>query len=73
MPVLRLLVNILSETAKGFAVCVTSIHAKLTTQEAADLLNVSRAFLVLLLGRGDIPYHKVSTHRCVRYNDAIAY
>ena len=39
---LRLLINILSETGKGCAVCVTPIHADLTTQEAAGLLSISR-------------------------------
>lgn len=69
----RLIVHLLTEMAQGNAVTIIPIHANLTTQEAADYLNVSRPYLIGLLETGKIEYHKTGTHRRVRFQDIVKY
>lgn len=71
--VLHVLVVALKELAKGKQVSVVAAEAEMTTQQAADLLLVSRPYLIGLLDAGKIPYRKVGTKRRILAADVLAY
>jgi excisionase family DNA binding protein len=63
----------LGELAIGNTVKVVPVHAELTSQEAANLLNVSRPHLVKMLEEGAIPFTKTGRHRRIRFSDLMAF
>lgn len=75
LPVLavRLIVNVLTELSKGNAVTVAPVQAELTSQQAADILNVSRPYLIKLLNEEEIPYKRVGDRRRIPLKDLLEY
>jgi len=71
--VARVLFRVLSEMAKGNAVSLIPIGRELSTQEAADLLGVSRPFIVKQVAEGRLAHRTVGRHRRIRLGDLMAY
>jgi excisionase family DNA binding protein len=68
-----LFLEVLGQMAHGNAVTIVPVRAHLTTQQAADLLNVSRPFVIKLLDQEELAHHKVGTHRRIMAEELFAY
>lgn len=72
-PAVELFAHILAAMANGQGVQIMPVNAELTTQQAAELLNVSRPYLIGLLERGEIEYRLVGRHRRIRFDALMDY
>jgi excisionase family DNA binding protein len=70
---LELIASVLRETSRGRSVQIISTDEEVTTQEAADILHVSRPYVVKLLAQNNIPFRTVGTRRRILLNDLLAY
>lgn len=69
----KVLVAAVGAMAQGNAVSIVPVHHELTTQQAAELLGVSRPHLVKLVDAGEIPHHKTGSHRRIYFEDLMRY
>lgn len=69
----RAVLALLEQLAVGSAVHLVPADAELTTQEAANLLGISRTYVARLVDTGRLPAHRVGSHRRLRGSDVLAY
>lgn len=72
-PIFHVLVNIIRQMREGRAIVLMPEDETFTTQAAAGFLGVSRQHLVDLIDKGEIPHHRVGSHRRVTLKDLLAY
>ena len=72
-PIYQVLLQVVHAMASGKAISIIPQQQELTTQQAAEFLNVSRPYLIKLLEQGEIPHIKVGSHRRVRFDDLMNY
>lgn len=70
---MKLFAEVLSQMGLGRAVQIVPHNAELTTQQAADFLNVSRPFLIKRLEAGELPFHMTGSHRRIFFQDVLVY
>ncbi len=70
---LKLLSAIINNMAQGKSIALMPTDAQITTQQAAEILNVSRPYVIKLLEKGEIPYIKVGSHRRILLQDILEY
>ncbi|MDQ2166444.1 MULTISPECIES: helix-turn-helix domain-containing protein [Vibrio] len=70
---LNLMIEVLTQLGQGNSVSITPIHAELTTQEGADLLNVSRPTFIKLLDSGVIPFTRSGNRRKIAFADVMTH
>jgi len=70
---LSLLITILSNMSEGKSITIIPTDSEVSTQQAADMLNVSRPHLVKLLENNIIPFKKVGSHRRILLRDLVTY
>lgn len=71
--VFHLLVRVVEVLARGDAITLVPVHKELTTQQAANILNVSRQYLVRLLDEGKIHFSRTGAHRRLRIDDVLEF
>ena len=72
-PLYNILLQVIGYMKEGKGVSVIPVMKELTTQQAANILGVSRPFLVGLLNQREIPFHKTGTHRRIYLKDLLDY